>query len=248
MPQGPRTIYVAPRGNLGFTAGKNAAHPLGSLTLALKRSRPGTTIILAPGVYTHSAGMSGKSNITIVGAANQSSVLAPATGQALKVYLSSDITIENIWFRSAGNGGSGLAVAGSSVNVANIKTDGTYGDGVVVTGYGGQLGILNATTSQFDAVQTGDGLGVQDGSSVTINGCTFNNNGTAGGSIPGGSGLGVEGNSRATITNSQFVGNLNADLVAYGQAQVTAQGSTFSNSQKGDGALFFWPDGGHAHR
>ena len=48
----------------------------------------------------------------------------------------------------------------------------------------------------------------------------------------------LEGNSQVNITNSQFSGNLNSNLVAYDQSQVTAQGSTFSNSQKGDGAIF----------
>ena len=73
-------------------------------------------------------------NITIVGAANQSSILAPANGDAIKVMLSSNITIENVWFRSQGSQGRGLSVLGSSVNVQNIKTDGTLGDGVFVDG------------------------------------------------------------------------------------------------------------------
>jgi len=48
--KGASTIYVAPSGKLGAAAGKNAAHPLGSLTVAIKRAKPGSTIKLAPGV------------------------------------------------------------------------------------------------------------------------------------------------------------------------------------------------------
>ena len=75
--------------------------------MALKRAKSGATIVLAPGVYTQDAGMTGKSNITIEGAAGQSSVLAPSGGQALKVYSSSGITIENVAFRSPEGGGPG---------------------------------------------------------------------------------------------------------------------------------------------
>ena len=91
--------------------------------------------------------------------------------------------------------------------------------------------------SHFDSSQTGDGMDVQGGT-VTIINSYFNNNGTAGGFSPGGSGFSIEGNSQVTIMNSQFIGNLNANLVAAGAAQVTAQGSTFNQSQQGDGALF----------
>jgi parallel beta-helix repeat protein len=229
---GPQTIFVAPKGKLGFTAGRNAAHPLGSLTLALKRAKPGTTIILAPGVYTQSAGMTGKTDITIQGAAGNESILAGSGGYAMKVNSSTGITIESVWFRPP-NGG-GLAVVGSSVTLQNVETDGSYGDGVVVAGGGS----VNVISSHFDKSQTGDGMDVQAGT-ATISGSTFSDNGPAGGSQGGpGSGLSVEGNSQVNITNSQFIGNLNANLVAFGQAQVTAQGSLFSQSQQGDGALF----------
>jgi parallel beta-helix repeat protein len=228
--KGPQTIYVSPNGKTGAAAGKNATHSA-SLTVALKRAKAGTTIVLAPGVYTQVMGITGKSNITIEGAAGNSSILAASGNYAAKVYSSSNITIENVSFRSPN--GSGLAVVGSSVNLVNVQADGSHGDGVVVTGGGG----VNASNSHFDSSQTGDGMDVQGGS-ATISGCTFNGNGTAGGSVPGGSGISIEGNSQATIMNSQFVGNLNANLVAFGQAQVTAQGSTFSQSQQGDGALF----------
>jgi parallel beta-helix repeat protein len=230
--RGPQTIYVAPKGKLGLSAGKNAAHPLGSLTLALKRAKPGATIILAPGVYTQTAGMTGKSGITIQGAAGNASILAGSGNYALKVYSSSGITIENVWFRAPN--GSGLAIVGSSVNLQNVETNGSHDDGAVVAGGAS----VNVTSSHFDSAQTGNGMDLQGGT-ATITGSTFNNNGTAGGSQQGaGSGLSVEGNSQVNITNSQFVGNLNANFVSFGQAQVTAQGSTFAQSQQGDGALF----------
>ena len=66
---------------------------------------------------------------------------------------------------------------------------------------------------------------------------TFNSNGN-GGQSGGGTGLSVEGNSQVTVTNSQLSGNMNSNLVAFNQAQVSAQGNTFSNSLKGDGAIF----------
>jgi parallel beta-helix repeat protein len=229
--RGPQIIYVAPKGKLGATAGRSPAHPLGSLAVALKRAKPGSTIILAPGVYTQSAGMNGKTGITIQGAAGNASILAGSGDYALKVYSSSDITIENVWFRPPN--GSGLAIVGSSVTLQNVETDGSRDDGVVVAGGGS----VNAMSSHFDSAQTGDGMGVEAGT-ATISGSTFNNNGTAGGSVPGGSGLLVDGNSQVNITNSQFVGNLNANLVSFDQSQVTAQGSTFSQSQGGDGAIF----------
>ena len=227
---GAQTIYVSPNGKTGATAGKNATHPA-SLTVALKRAKAGATIILAPGTYTQVMGMTGKSNITIEGAAGNSSILAASGAFAAKVYSSSGITIENVSFRSPN--GSGLAVVGSSVTLQNVQANGSHGDGVVVNGGG----VVNVTNSHFDSSQTGDGMDVQGGT-VTINRSTFNNNGTAGGSVPGGSGFSIEGNSQVTIMNSQFIGNLNANLVAAGAAQVTAQGSTFNQSQQGDGALF----------
>ena len=156
----PQTIYVAPKGKTGATAGKNARHPLGSLAVALNRAKSGATIILAPGVYTQAAGMTGKSGITIEGAAGGSSILAGSGNYALKVYSSSGITISNVWFRSPN--GSGLAVYGSSVNLVNVKTNGSHTDGVVVSGGG----VLNATSSHFDSVQTGDGLDVQNGTAT----------------------------------------------------------------------------------
>jgi parallel beta-helix repeat protein len=227
---------------MGASAGKSPSRPLGSLELALKRAKTGATIILAPGVYNQNAGMMGKSNITIVGAPNQSSILAPPSGQALKIYASSNITIQNIWFRSAGSGGIGLALVGSSVNVANIKTDGTDGDGVVVGDYAGRPGVLNASSSHFDSSQMGDGLHLEStgtGSSATITNCTFNGNGTSPNVTQLSNGLVLDPGTSANIVGSQFNGNTNAGLTASGNAQVTASGSSFSGNRKGDGALFF---------
>ena len=234
--KGAQTIFVAPTGKLGLTAGKTAAHPLGSLTLAIKRAKPGATIVLAPGVYTQNPAISGKSDLTIVGAANQSSILSPPSGDGLKVFQSSNITIENVWFRASS--GRGLTDVASSVDVQNIKTDGTQNDGVLTAGYGGVNAVLNATSSQFDSVRLGSGLELQPGSSATINGCTFNNDGTASGVDQSSNGMRVDTGAQANILNSQFIGNTNTGLVAYGNAQVTAQGSVFSGNRTGDGALF----------
>ena len=197
------------------------------------------TIQLQPGTYTAHIGLNPASNVTIIGAANQASIFSPASGDAIDVYGSSNITIENIWFRAAGSGGRGVAVAGSSVNLENIKTDGTQGDGVVVTSNNGQTGTVNATSCQFDAVQTGDGLDLEGGASATINGCTFNGVGTSPNATQASNGLVLESGSTATITNSQFIGNTNSGLVATGNAQVTVQGCTFSSNHDGDGAIFF---------
>jgi hypothetical protein len=230
--RGPTTIYVSPNGKTSATAGKNASRPA-SLTAALKRAKAGTTIILRGGTYTKAVGMTGKRDITLEAAPGQSVTLAPSgsSGYALKINSSTGITIEDIAIHGLGIGG--LAVnLGSSVTLQNISTDGTYGDGVAVAGGS----TLSATNSHFDSAQTGDGMDVQQGT-VTISNCTFNNNGTAGGSVPG-SGFSIEGSSQATITNSQFIGDLNANFVAFGQANVTVTGSTFSQSQAGDGSIF----------
>src|SRR5262249_5092587 len=157
------------------------------------------------------------SNLTIVGALDQSSILAPPSNDAIRVIQSSNITIENVWFRS---GGRGLAVVGSLVNVQNIKTDGTKGDGVLVTGPGGQSGVLNATSSQFNSVQIGSGLELDDGSSATIDGCTFNNNGTSPAATTSSNGMVLFEGANATVTNSHFDGNTNAGLVANQHSQV----------------------------
>ncbi len=252
-----QTIYVKPGGK--STTGKTAKKPLGSFTKALKLAKPGATIVLEPGTYKtqllvkHKTGLtlllepgtytanisvSSSTNLTIKGAANQSSVLAPASQDAIDVYLSSKVTVENVWLKAQGSSGRGLAVAGSSVDVQNIKTDGTLGDGVVVLGYQGSSATLNATSSQFDAVQTGDGLDLQSGSAATINGCTFDGDGTAPNVSQTSDGLVLSGNATANISNSQFTGNTNGGLVASQSSGVTAQGCTFSSNQKGDGALF----------
>ncbi len=235
-PAGGQIIYVKPGGKSGANAGKTAARPLGSLITAVQRAKPGATIILAPGVYTQNVFIRNKSNITIVGAANQSSILAPPSNDAIRAIQASNITIENVWFRS---GGRGLAVVGSSVNVQNIQTDGTQADGVVVTGYAGRPGVLNATASQFNSSQTGSGLELDDGAVATINGCTFDNNGTSPAATQSSNGMVLFGGAQANITNSHFDGNTNAGMVATDHAQVTVQGSTFSFNQKGNGALFF---------
>ena len=237
-PTSPLTIYVKPGGKSGATAGKTAARPLGSLIAAIKRATPGTTIILAPGVYTENVFINAKSNLTIVGAPDQSSILAPPNNDAIRVIQSSNITIENVWFRSQGSQGRGLAVVGSWVTVQDIKTDGTQGDGVLVTGSAGQPAVFNATASQFDSVQTGSGLELDDGAVANINGCTFDKNGTSPAATQASNGLVLFGGAQAKITNSHFDGNTNAGLVASAQSQVTVQGSTFSSNQKGDGALF----------
>src|SRR5262249_30912010 len=173
----PMTIYVKSGGRSSARAGTSASRPLGSLVAAIKRAKPGTTIILAPGVYTENVLVNRKSNITIVGAGESSTILAPANNDAIRVLNSSNITIENVWFRSQGSHGRGLSVEGSSVTLQGIKTDGTYRNGVVVTGNARQPGVLNATSSQFNASQTGSGLELDDGAVANINGCTFNNNG-----------------------------------------------------------------------
>jgi hypothetical protein len=235
-------IYVKPGGKSGASAGKNASRPLGSLVAAIKRAKPGTTIILAPGVYTENVSVNNKSNITIVGAGGSSTILAPANNDAIRVSNSSNITIENVWFRSQGSQGRGLAVVGSSVTLQNIKTDGTQGDGVVVTGNAGQPGVLHATSSQFNSSQTGSGLELDDGAVATINECTFNNNGTSPAATQASNGMVLFGGAQANITNSHFDANTNAGMVASGHVQITVQGSTLSFNQKGNGALFFGQD------
>ncbi len=221
-PVSPATVYANPK----------------SFVSAVKSAKSGETIVLASGVYSQNVVINNQSNITIIGAPGQSSILAPASGDAIKVTLSSNITIENVWFRSQGSQGRGLSVLGSSVNVQNIETDGTLGDGVILNNYQGRTASLNAVASHFDSVQTGTGLDLRQGTSATINGCTFNNNGTAPGVSQSSVGLVLSGNASALILNSQFIGNTNAGLVAQQNSTVTAQGSTFADNQKGDGALF----------
>ncbi len=236
---GTMAIYVKPGGKLGASAGKSASRPLGSLVAAIKRAKPGTTIILASGVYTQNVTVINKSNITIVGAGESSTVLAPANNDAIRAIGSHNITIENVWFRSQGSQGRGLAVVGSSVTIQNIMTDGTHGDGVIVTGNAGQPGVLNATSSQFNSSQIGSGLELDDGAVATINGCTFDSNGTSPAATQSSNGMVLFGGAQANITNSHFDGNTNAGMVASDQVHVTVQGSTFSFNQKGNGALFF---------
>ena len=231
LARGPLTIHVKP--------GKSAAITGRNLNAAIKRARPGTTIVLGPGVYTANILMNNKNNITIVGAGESSTILAPANNNSIRVVNSNNIGIENLWFMSQGNQGRGLAVVGSSVTVQNIQTNGTYGDGVVVASNAGRPGVLNATSSQFNASQTGSGLELDDGAVATINNCTFDNNGTSPTAPQSSVGMVLFGGAQATITNSHFDGNTNAGLVATNQAQVTVQGSTLSFNQKGNGALFF---------
>jgi parallel beta-helix repeat protein len=226
--KGPLTVSVKP----GAKSGPK------SLATALKQAKSGERIVLAPGVYTQNLVINKKTNVTIVGAANQSSILAPANGDALTVTSSSNITISNVWFRSQGSQGRGLIVRGSSVSVQNIKTDGTQGDGAWVTGYNGVNANFTATSSHFDGIQTASGLDLRGGSSSTINGCTFNNDGTSPNVTLSSVGLVLAGNATANIINSQFIGNTNSGLVALQNSQVTAEQSVFSNNRKGDGALF----------
>jgi hypothetical protein len=127
---------------------------------------------------------------------------------------------------------------GSSVNLNGIKTDGTHDDGVVAAIYQGQGSTLNAVSSQFNAVQLGDGLDLQTGATATIDACTFNGVGTSPNATQASNGLVLSGNAVATIANSQFIGNTNSGLVAQDNSHVNVQTSTFSSNRKGDGALF----------
>ena len=106
----------------------------------------------------------------------------------------------------------------------------------MTSGYGGVNASLTATSSQFDSVQLGSGLHLEQGSSATISGSTFDNDGTGNGVTQSSNGLVVDNGATASIVDSQFVGNTNAGMVAFGS--VTAQGSTFSGNRTGDGALF----------
>ena len=112
-------------------------------------------------MYTENILVNNKTNITILGAGESSTILAPANNNAIRVVNSSNIEIENLWFRSQGSQGRGLAVEGSSVTLQNIETDGTYGDGVVVTGNAGRPGVLNATSSQFNSITDRVGAGTR---------------------------------------------------------------------------------------
>lgn len=234
----PSTLYVKPGGKLGANAGRSASRPLGSLSKAISMAKPGTTIVLAPGDYREKVTINHKSNITIVGAADQSSVISPSSGTGITVTNSTNITIQNVWFRSTGTLGKGLGVLGASVNLANIKTNDTLGDGVVVASYRGQSATLNAVSSHFDGVQLGSGLDLQGGATATIVGCTFIGDGTSASVGQGASGLAMLGNASANIVNSVFIGNTNNGLAAHDSAQVTARGCTFASSVKGNGAIF----------
>lgn len=231
-----QTIYVSASGKMGRNAGRTVQRPLGDLNKALKMIKPGGTIILAPGVYSQNLVVSQKSNITIIGAANQSSIIAPRGGDGIKVALSNNITIANVWLRAPN--GRGMTIMGASVNVTNIRTDGTHGDGVAVARYRGQGASLNAYSSQFNAVQTGSGLALQGGSSAVINGCTFNGDGTSANVTQASNGLVLTDDAVANIVNSQFIGNTNSGMVALDNSRVTVQASNFSSNVKGNGALF----------
>src|SRR5262249_62098740 len=95
----PMTIYVKSGGRSSARAGTSASRPLGSLVAAIKRAKPGTTIILAPGVYTENVSVNHKSNITIVGAGESSTILAPADHDAIRVISSSNMPHDNARFR-----------------------------------------------------------------------------------------------------------------------------------------------------
>jgi nitrous oxidase accessory protein NosD len=214
-------------------SGRSAA-----LKSAINNASPGTTIYVAPGIYRQNFIINRKSNFTIVGAADQSTIFAPAKGDALRVQVSSNITVENIWFRSTGSQGRGVIDAGSSLTLDNVRTDGTHGDGVLAISSGRSNAYLTANDSQFDTSQTGDGVDLRPTSVATITGCTINGNGTSPSATLSSVGLAVGQNSQVTLIDTQLNGNTNSGLVALLNAQVTAQGCTFSFNQKGDGALF----------
>src|SRR5262249_21504278 len=162
------------------------------------------------------------------GAGDQATILSPAGGDAIRVIASAGITIRDLWLRSTGGDGRGMALIGSSVTTQGIRTDDTQTHGVVAASFRGQSSTLTAISSQLSSVRTGIGLCLQAGSSATIRDCTFNNNGTAPGVTTMSNGLVLEADARADIVNSQFIGNTNSGLVALDGAQVTARGSTFS--------------------
>ncbi len=229
----PQTIYVAPKGKTGTTAGKTAAHPLGSLTLAIKRAAPGSTIVLAPGVYALDVKVMGKSNLTFQGAANGTSVIDPSSGNAMLVQSSSNVTINNVVFHAPGGGSAGIIVQGSSVNLNNVQTSNTTGYGVIAGSYGGLGSSVNVAGSQFSGSQNADGFHLSAGASATITGSVFDDNGSS--TASDSNGLALDGGSSATITGSSFNGNASDGLFAAGNAQVTISNSTFNGSRMGSG-------------
>ena len=229
------TVYVRPGARAKPNAGKTAARPIGSINKALSLVKAGGTIVLAPGVYTENVVVSKLSNVKIVGAPGGGTVLAPAGGDAMKIALSDNISVSNVWFRSAN--GRGLAIMGASVNLNSIQTNGTRDDGVVAIGYQGRQASLNAVSSRFDAVQLGAGLHLQQGSTSTISGCTFDGNGTSPNATQASNGLVAADNAVADITGSEFNSNTHGGMVALDSSSVTVRNSTFAANQKANGMI-----------
>jgi parallel beta-helix repeat protein len=226
-----KTIYVKP-------GGKTTRAGVGSITKAIQRAKPGTTIMLEPGVYTQNVVLNKKSDITIIGAPNQASIIAPVSGDAIYAQLSTNITVENVWLRAEGSSGTGLSIAGSSVTATNITTDLSQTYGVLVKSYNGTNATFTANSSHFDGVQSEWGGWLGNGTTSTITDCTFNNNGNGPNSAGNSDGLAVELTAQATIVNSQFNGNYGNGLVAAGNSQVTLEQDTFSGNEHGNGAIF----------
>ena len=233
------SLFVNPAtGNDGAGAG-GFASPFRTINAAVAAAGPGTTIRLMAGAYPENVRIVGKSDLKIVGTGLQSSIIYPASGDAAFVYNSSNISFDKLWFASTGAEGRGLVVVASSVNTGMIRTHLTRWIGMLGVSEGGRPATIVSRYSQFDWVQTGSGVYLQNGANATFIGCTFRENGYAADYRPDGGGLVVGGASTARIDYSVFIHNRHSGVIANSTSRVEMTNSYSARSILGNGAIFF---------
>ncbi len=186
-----------------------------NIDTAIKKAKPGATIYLAAGVLTPKAsGSCSTTNLTIIGADERrkaSSHRRAAT--AIDVNHSTGITLDNLWLRAEGSGGVGTGGAGSSVTVNRIETDQCNSNGVGrrrVPGRHRVVGRKRQATSIRSRPESA--CSCEEAQAASINGCTFDNDGTAPNVTTLSNGMVLTGNAQVNVVNSQFNGNTNVRL------------------------------------
>ncbi|AMV39356.1 right-handed parallel beta-helix repeat-containing protein [Planctomyces sp. SH-PL62] len=233
------SLFVNPATGKDVAGAGTFGAPFRTINAAVAASSPGSTIRLMSGAYVENVQVVGKSDLKFVGTGLVSSVSYPTRGDGFFVYNSNNISFDDMWFASAGPEGRGVVVLASSVNTGLIRTNLTKWIGLLAGSENGRPATVNARYSQFNGVQTGSGVYLDNGANGTFYGVSASENGLASDYRADGGGLIVGGTSTAKIDRSSFVHNRHSGVILNTTARVEMSNSYSARSILGFGAILF---------
>jgi len=233
------SIYVNPATGRDAAGAGTYATPYRTINAALAAAPAGSTIRLASGVYRENVRVVSKSNLKIVGTGMRSTIIYPASQDAIYILRSAGISLDDLWVASVGAEGRGVVVVASSVDTGLIRTNLTRWIGILGVNEGGTPATINARYSVFDQVTTGTGVYLQNGANATLYAISASQNGMGDDYRPDGGGIVVAGTSYAKVDRSVIVGNRHSGLIVNSTARLEMSNSYSAGSRLGNGALLF---------